>query len=259
LIEGALHFSESYFEDKEITEQEMEYGRFFIRNIFNKSPDYDVIDSNINYGQLIKIAALANRYSRCCDALEYIMEGFQNHIHPNWRPYYNFIFMGPNFGVVPSQDPLEIVSQIKFNRQHYNELQPEEQQECYDINVLVMEIHLVINILNQQRRLRMPQWYNAQNIYNLFDKFETLFHNLFGFHITHTRHNTSLDLYRKVRNSIAHSNFIIQDNEIKLVEWTRTSHAIDIIDIDLNEITEEMQILCTIICQIMVLYQLMQQ
>jgi len=43
------------------------------------------------------------------------------------------------------------------------------------------------------------------------------------------------------------------------VEWTRTGHAIDIIDIDLNEITEEMQILCTIICQIMALYQLMQQ
>ena len=259
LIEGTLHFSESYFEGKEIAEQEMEHGRFFIKNIFNNNPDYEINDSNFNYGQLIKIVALSNRYPRCNHALEYIMEGFQNFIHANWSSYYNLIFASPNFGGIASEDPLEIVSQIKFNRQHYNNLQPEEQQECNDLNVLVKEIILVISLINQQWRLKMPLWYNAQNIYNLFNKFDILFHDLFGFHITHTQYNTSLDLYRKIRNSIAHSNFIIQENEIKLVEWTRNGHAIDIIDIDLNEITEEMRILCTIICQVMALYQLMQQ
>jgi len=78
LITGTMHFPNDYFENKNITEREMEYGRFFIKNIFNLEPNYNVDDSNLNYGQLIKVSALASRSPRYCDALEYIMEGFQN-------------------------------------------------------------------------------------------------------------------------------------------------------------------------------------
>ena len=133
------------------------------------------------------------------------MEGFQNHIHPNWSSYYNLIFMGPNFGNIFGQEPLEIVSHIRYNRRDYGDLNPNEQQNCYNLNILVMEIHLVIKLIVQQIKLaKIPQWSDALNSYNLFDKFEKLFHNLFEFHITHTRHNLSMSLYRKVRNCIAH-------------------------------------------------------
>lgn len=260
LITGTLFFPEEYFEDKNITQAEMDYGRFFFKSIFNLNRDFTVDDSNINYGQLIKVAAIASRYPRCCDALEYIMEGFQNHIHPIWRSFYNFIFMGPNFGGIPGGNPFELISQIKFNRRHYNDLESDEQQKCHDLNVLIMEIHLVIKLIVQQIHLgNIPQWNNAQNIYNLFNKLEILFNDLFGFHITHTQYNISMDLYRKVRNSIAHSNFVIQNNIVKLVEWDREHHVVGILDININEITLEMRLLCTIICQVMALYQLMWQ
>jgi hypothetical protein len=260
LITETMHFPNDYFENKNITEREMEYGRFFIRNIFNLKHNYNIDDSNLNYGQLIKVAALASRSPRCCDVLEYIMEGFQNHIHPNWRSYYNLIFMGPNFGNILGQEPLEIVSQIRYNRRDYSDLNPNEQQNCYNLNILVMEIHLVIKLIVQQIKLaKIPKWSDALNSYNLFDKFEKLFHNLFEFHITHTRHNLSMSLYRKVRNCIAHSNFILQNNIIKFVEWDREQNVVGIIEENIDYITLEMRLLCTIICQIMALYQLMQQ
>lgn len=259
LIEGTLFFSEEFFQNKNITQSEMEFGRFFIKNIFNLPLEFSVYDSNINYGQLIKVAAMTSRYPRCSDALEHIMEGFQNHIHPIWKSYYNFIFMGPNFGGVPGENSMELISQIRFNLNHYNDLSPDEKQICYDLNVLIMEIHLVIKLIVQQIHGNIPQWNNIQNLYNLFDKFEILFNDLFGFHITHTHHNLSLDLYRKVRNSIAHSNFVIQNNLIKLVEWNRDRHVVGILDINVNEIAQEMRLLCTVICQVMTLYQLMWQ
>ena len=122
-----------------------------------------------------------------------------------------------------------------------------------------MEIHLVIKLIVQQIHGNMPQWSNIQYLYNLFDKFEMLFTDLFGFHITHTHYNLSLDVYRKVRNSIAHSNFVIQNNLVKLVEWDRNRHVVGIIDIDVSDIAQEMRLLCTIICQVMALYQLIWQ
>jgi len=258
-----MHFSNEYFENYNITEREMEYGRFFIKNIFNLDLNYNVDDLNLNYEQLIKVAALASRSPRCCDVLEYIMEGFQNFIHPNWGSYYNLIFMGPNFGNILGQEPLEIVSQIKYNRRHYDDLNQNEQQNCYNLNVLVMEIHLVIRLIMQQPGLIIiPQWTEALHIYNLFDKFETLFHDLFNFHITHTRYNLSMSLYRKVRNCIAHSDFILQDNRIRFVEWDRARNVLNVVGIieeNYDDITLEMRLLCTIICQVMTLYQLMQQ
>ena len=259
LIEGTLFFSEEYFQNKNITQSEMEFGRFFFKNIFNLNLDFPVDDSNIHYGQLIKVAAITSRYPRCCDALEHIMEGFQSHIHPIWRSYYNFIFMGPNFGGIPGGNSMELISQIRFNLRHYSDLTTDEKQKCYDLNVLIMEIHLVIYLIVQQIHGNMPKWSNAQNLYNLFAKFEMLFNDLFRFHITHTHYNLSLDVYRKVRNSIAHSNFIIQNDEVKLVEWDIERHVIGILDIDVNEIVKEMRLLCTIVCQVMALYQLMWQ
>lgn len=104
--------------------------------------------------------------------------------------------------------------------------------------------------------LKIAQYLSS---YNLFDKFEILFHDLFEFHITDTRYNLSITLYRKVRNCIAHSNLIRQNNIIKFVEWDRAGNVVGIIDESINEVTLEMRLLCTIICQVITLYQLMQQ
>jgi len=257
LIRGTMHFPESFFQGKEITEQELDFGRSFIIKIFNQNKDYKVVDSNDWYGPLIKTTALASRYPRCLDALNYIIEGFQNHIHPIWKPSYNLIFSGPSFGSVPGQYPLEIMAQIKFNHRHYEDLNSEEKQICTDLNVHIMEIHCVINIITQNIHKGLKP--SIINIYNLFDKFEYLFNNLFDFHIADTRYNQSLDVYRKIRNSIAHSNFIFQQEAIRLIEWSKNHHVVGIIEVDFDGLLEEMIILCTIICQILALYQLMQQ
>ena len=44
LITGTMHFPIEHFENKNITEREMEYGRFFIKNIFNLEQNYNVDD-----------------------------------------------------------------------------------------------------------------------------------------------------------------------------------------------------------------------
>ncbi|MHA2008202.1 MAG: hypothetical protein ACXACO_06975 [Promethearchaeota archaeon] len=170
LIKGTMHFPESFFLEKKLTEQELDFGKSFIKNVFNKSKDFKVIDSNDWYGQLIKAIALASRYPRCLDALNYISEGFHNHIHSIWKPSYNFIFLGPSFGGVPSQIPLEIMTQIKFNHRHYEDLNSEEKQICNDLNFHIIEIHCVINIITQKLHGGLKP--SIINIYNLFDKFE---------------------------------------------------------------------------------------
>ncbi len=75
-IKGSLHLLDDYFKDKEITEQEIEQGKFFVRNIFNKDINYVIKESNEFYGQLIKLVALAYRYPLCPSSLEYLMEEF---------------------------------------------------------------------------------------------------------------------------------------------------------------------------------------
>jgi len=257
LIKKTLNFPESFFQGKLITERELEFGRIFITKIFNKKEDYKVKDSNDWYGQLIKVAALVNRYPRCLNALDYIMEGFQDYIHPIWKPSYNLIFSGPSFGGVLGQDPLEVMAQIKYNHKHYENLNTEEKQICNDLNVHIMEIHCLIKLIAQNLNKGLKP--SIVDIYNLFDKFEYLFNNLFGFHITHTQYNQSLIIYRKVRNAIAHSNFILHQETIKLVEWSKLHHVIGIIELNFEELIDEMIILCTIICQVIALYQLMQQ
>lgn len=50
-IRGPLHFADRYFEEKNITEQEIFSGKFFVHQIFNKDQNLELDISNSNYGQ----------------------------------------------------------------------------------------------------------------------------------------------------------------------------------------------------------------
>lgn len=254
-IQGALHFLDEYFENKNITKQEILSGKFFVRQIFNKDQNHDLDLSNLNYGQLIKITALASRFPRCADALEYLMENFQQYIHPYWGAYYNLIFIGTHFiNGVSSQDT---IPQVKY-RKNYDELQPQKQCECYNLAICVMEIYCLTQILRTQIYNNINV--SIQNLYNFLDKFNILFRDLFQFRIADT--SISLNPYRRLRHAIAHSHFIIQGDQIKFVDWDYSRHPRTVngmLNYNVTEITEEMLYLCVIISQIVALYQLMQQ
>ncbi len=255
LIQGALHFPDGYMEGENISEQEILFGKFFVRNIFNLDQNRDLDENNPNYGQLIKISALASRFPRCNDALEYLMENFQQHIHPNWGAYYNLVFSGTHFsnGVI-NQDTIPLV---KFRR-NYNGLQAQEQNECYNLSICIREIYCLTQILKTQ--IHNNENSSIQDLYNFLEKFNKFFHDLFQFRVADTIR--SLNPYRRIRHAIAHSHFILHDGQIKLVDWDYSRHQITvsgILDYELTIVTEEILYLCATISQVVALYQLMQQ
>jgi len=262
LVQGSLHLLDDYFEDKEITEQELEQGKFFVRIIFNKDINYVINESNEFYGQLIKLVALANRYPLCPSSLEYIMQEFQQHIHSNWRASYNLIF---NVGLNPSMSVNgavneDVVAQIKYRRR-FIELSEDERRECNNLQVLIMEINCITRLYNEKIRLRIP--ISIQEIYNLLEKYDRLFNDLFGFHPTHSRHNLSMNPFRQYRNAIAHSNYIIQNNRICLVEWEwqhgHPYRVSGLLSLSIDDVSSAIMLMTCIISQIVCLYQLMDQ
>lgn len=261
LVQGSLHLLDDYFEDKEITEQELEQGKHFVRIIFNKDINYEINESNELYGQLIKLVALANRYPLCSDSLEYIMQEFQQHIHSNWRASYNLIF---NVGLNPSMSrngvvKEDIISQIKYRRRLI-ELSEDERRECNNLQVLIMEINCITRLYNE--KIRLSNLISIQDFYNFLEKYDRLFNDLFGFHPTHSRHNLSMNPFRQYRNAIAHSNYIIQNNRISLVDWEWQNgpyRVRGVLSLSLDDVSSAVMLMACIISQIVCLYQLMYQ
>ncbi len=261
LVQGSLHLLDDYFEDKEITEQELEQGKHFVRIIFNKDINYNINESNEFYGQLIKLVALASRYPLCSDSLEYIMQEFQQYIHLNWRPSYNLIFARLNVSMSRSGAVNEdIISQIKYRRRLI-ELSEEERRDCNNMQELIMEINCITRLYNEKMRSRIR--ISILEFYNFLEKYDRLFNDLFGFHPTYSQHNLSMNPFRLYRNAIAHSNYIIQNNQTCLVDWKwRNGHPYKVrcvLPLSLDYISSAVRLMACIISQIVCLYQLMYQ
>ncbi len=154
----------------------------------------------------------------------------------------------------------DIIAQIKYRRKLI-ELSEDERRECNNLKVLIMEINCITRLYNEKIRSRIS--ISIQEIYNLLEKYDRLFNDLFGFHTTHSRHNLSMNPFRLYRNAIAHSNYIIQNNHIRLVEWEwqnrRPFRVTGLLSLSIDDVSSAIMLMACIISQIVCLYQLMYQ
>ena len=256
IIQASLSFPESYFDNFNLTKLEIENAKVWIKSIFDYKRDLNIND--IQYGQLIQLAALSTRYPRIKEGMEYLETEFRTFIHPNWRPAYNLLFFSMSSNEISAD--VNTVSQVLFNGQNYNDIESERQKVCYKIRLMMREIFCLTQLIRTRVYANMNLV--IQDLFNMIDKFNYIFTKLFGFNVAEFGVGGVLDPYRRLRNSIAHSHFVIDEgnqNRVKLVDWDQRSNTGRIIEYDLKKITNEMLYFVGLICQIIALFQLMWQ
>ena len=262
-------FPPSFIEEKNLTETELNNAKASFRLIFNKPDDNELDINNKHFGDLIKFIAIANRYPRCKKSIAYLIQEFQRLFQGTYKPAYNLIFIGM-WATEDSPSSLDIISYLKFNKQKYDELTEKDKNSCINLKIIIREIFCLTQLFEES--IRGGAYPAIQDLYNYLDKLNELFNELFHFKIADVNRGGILEPYTLLRHSIAHSHFVLVDNQIRLVDWEHfkkedtikiktigRKRVNNILDFNLNEIREEMTMISMIFCQIIALYQLMQQ
>ncbi len=247
----------SFFEEKNLTIEEINDAQRGFRQIFNIS-DNSIIDiSHPNYGDLIKMIAFVNRSRRCKESIEFLISEFRRLFQGVYKTSYNLIFTGMwlNDVIVPP----DIISQLKFEGERFENLSDSEKIVCTNLKVLIKEIFCLTQLFKSS--ISNGNYPSIQDLYNYLDKLNLLFKELFHFRIAEINRNGILEPYALLRHAIAQSHFIFIGEQIRLVDWQikPVRKVNNILNFNLNEVREEMTFLSLIFCQIIVLYQLMQQ
>ena len=147
--------------------------------------------------------------------LENIVNGFENKIFKNWKNEYSLVFKGAMIfnGIVASEeDPLNIVSQILFNKdvKDLNEIQ---KKECISYAILIKEVFYSFILLKQfiEDIEEIPR---LELLYEAYKKSNSMLQKLFGEENVIFDNNPlgDLMLYRKSRNAYSHLSLIYNGN-----------------------------------------------
>ncbi len=181
-----------------------------------------------------------------------------------------------NFGL-SNELQMDIIAQLIFKK-HEDVLSDMEKRKCLSFLVLIREIYAVSQIINTD--LNIHQTPHIINLYNIIDKFNDLFRELFSTKI--------FDIYRSLkphnyaRNSIAHAHYVINypkniktipENKIvkvtpKMVIWNydqkRNEYYVkgyfgDFYNISLEDIRRDLVCLSVFICQYLLFFQYLKQ
>ncbi len=276
-IEQGIIFPKTLFDEKNLTEEEIIKAQNSFRLIFNFDKNTPLDIENKNYGQLIKLLALASRYKRLTEALEYLIMGFQNSLQKKYKAGYNLIFTAiSNVSIIDINDPRvtkyeDTVAQLKFGGKRFNDLSDKEKTICTTLIMSLREIYCLTQIIKSN--LQSP---SIQNMFNLIEKIRDVFRDLFGFQIVKFDKGDVLEPYKLLRHGIAHSHFVFIGNQVKIVHWKeyweseasikkgkskklKKKKPISLFEEDYNETSEEMKYWVAILSQIIAIYQLMQQ
>ena len=250
-------FPASFFEEKNLTKEELNIAKKDFRLIFNMSDDLKIDITNLNYGDLIKMIALVKRYPRCKKSIDYLIKEFQRLFQSVYKPSYNLVFTMMWPGEITT--PMDVISSLKFGKQKFADLTTQDQTICINIRMLMREIHCLTQMFRST--IQSGSYPSIQDLYNYLDRFNEIFKELFNFRVADIRRSGILEPYILLRHAIAHSHFVIEEDGIKLVDWQYrpVKKVRAILKFNLDEIREEMTIISMIFCQIIVLYQLMQQ
>jgi len=256
MIQASLSFPDEYFEGLNLLDQEVSDAKVKFRVIFDYKESMVLDVDNIHYSQLIKLIALGLRYPRIKEALDYLINQFQLNFHSNWKPSFNLLFFAMSSNEASAS--IDTVSRVLHNNLYYKDITPEQQENCYEIRVHMREIYCLTQLI--RTRIHEKRDPVIQDLYNLLDKYNLIFKKLFKFQVADTGVQGIMESYRRLRNSIAHSHFVLDENKnVKLVDWDKTSKTGKFIEYNLSDITKEILCFVGILCQIVALYQLMRQ
>jgi hypothetical protein len=265
-ISGSLYFPPDFLPSN-ISEADFSIATHLFIQIFNLDPKFIPSLDNSHYGQLIIILGVANNKSRCKKAIEYIIDIFKSDLHKVWIPNFNFIFLETFQPPDPKFDLLDVLSHILYKKDFIN-LSQEENFRIIEISYTLKEIFCLIQIIRARlvKKVDIP----LIELFSLLEKFNLIFQSLFQFTVAEVTHKGLLSPYKKCRNAVAHSNYILHEGDVKFVEWegkriTSSGKTIKvrspkhILDYNVHEITYELTLLCGIVSQICALYELMQE
>ena len=181
-----------------------------------------------------------------------------------------------DFGLF-NESKLDIIAQLIVKKRE-DVLSDMEKRKCLSFSVLIREIYAVSQIIKTD--LNSQKLPHIINVYNIIDKFNDLFRELFGTKI--------FDIYRSLkphkyaRNSIAHAHYVINypknietipENKIvkvtpKIVIWNydqkRKEYYVrgyfgDFYNISLEDIRIDLVFLSVFICQFLLFFQYLKQ
>lgn len=181
IIQASLSLPDSYFHKYIFSELEIENAKLWIKSIFDYQQDLDI--NNVQYGQLIQLVALSNRYPRLKEGLKYLKSEFRTYIHPNWRPAYNLLFFAMSSNELSAD--VNTVSQVLFNGQIYDDIESDHQKICDKIRLFMKEIFCLTQLIRTRIHTKIDPV--IQDLFNLIDKLNYVF----------TRINCSLTLLEK--------------------------------------------------------------
>lgn len=279
LSNDCLHFLDNVVQQNEVIgSEELESAKFTLTQLLDKSTENLKILDRPEFKHLLNAIVYAYRRDSCRKTIQYFAKKMVKKIHPNYFPAYNLVFMGvTTFNGLVSKSPIDVISQLIFQK-HEDGLTDKENQICLSTLALIREIFALTQLIQSSFNFKNDIY--ITNLFNVLDKFNELFRNLFNTHI--------FDLYRALkphrlaRNSIAHSHYIIdfpEDSEkikegeiVKIVPqmviWKRdkglkkylvVDYFNNIYNVSVNEIRIDLIILSVFICQFLLLFQYLVQ
>ena len=279
MLVRSLHIPDNIIQQNEkITETEVKNAKIIILKLLGKNDDHINNLNNPWLKHLINATVYAYRRPRCIKAIKYIIKRMEKKINPQYFPAYNFVFMSAtsNFGLL-NESQMDIIAQL-IVKKHEDALSDMEKRKCLSFIVLIREIYTISQII--KTNLNFQQSPNIINLYNIIDKFNYLFRELFGTKIFDIY--KSLKPHKYARNSIAHAHFVINypkniktipENKIvevtpKMVIWNydqkRSEYYVrgyfeDYYNISLEDIRRDLICLSVFICQYLLFFQYLKQ
>ncbi len=126
-------------------------------------------------------------------------------INPQYFSAYNFVFIFATTNLsLLNESQMDVIAQLIVKKRE-DALSDMEKRKCLSFLVLIRELYAVSLII--RTALNSQQLPHIINVYNIIDKFNDLFRELFGTKIFDIYR--SLKPHRYARNSIAHAHFVI--------------------------------------------------
>ena len=255
-------FEELFLQSYNYSEKDIEKSKKYLASIYGWDVE-DISENNVNIQQLLKLIRIASNLPRCQESLRRFKKSFIKNVIPIYNNEYSPIFIGTCLfngliSLIPGEDPRFYVARLVFKKE-FNSLTENEQMKIYHFCINIKEIFCL------QRLMEHPLFHGKglqiHDIYNLLEKYDMFFKFLFKIQLVESKKNQLLEPYKRIRHAVAHSHYIYQDNQIKLVDWEYGKNKKNVQQVigNYNKIAEEMLILVTIIAQIVATYQLFYQ
>ncbi|MBN1971025.1 MAG: hypothetical protein JW870_16780 [Candidatus Delongbacteria bacterium] len=255
LFEGIVFFPETEFEalnpvlsDKEISKSLKQLTKIL------RFPFEEENKDNPLHQQLVRLVAIANRSLRLKRFISRLCKLFEKKIAVQYQYSHNVILEGM-YGTngVLDADPLNFLSELIFNKD-FTSLNGKYKKQIRQIDYTIKEIyflnHKIGDFLFDYEKVQII------DMFNLIEKYNTVFNVIFGFNLTEISKGQFLEEYKNLRNTIAHSHIILEKNQVNMLLWDKKSQEFSKSILNFEDLAKEMLNICAILSQILSIYHL---